>query len=405
MCLNCINGSFWSRPIDAAGLSRRGLLRAGALGAALPLFAATVGRASETPASAVGDFAAAVEDLVARAHSSELAAHRVFAIDGRDLPWMDLGFAAHKGQQVTFLVTGRLWVARPFDLWFPAGLVFHARSRGRAPIHSPGLDTGTMTAMYDGPVEVARSAGEFADDSGRLWTPEAAYRGQEVRIDGVALVWNGDAIAGLESLLRHGDVGGLVAAEIARLKRGRRLPDGWQDRLGFGAGAESFERTAEGEIACDCTGRASIIERPLSAAFAARPKLSWRWRMDVLPSAVAEDQAPFHDYLSIGVKFEDGQDLTYLWSAALPAGKVFRCPLPGWSAIETHMVLETGTGAAGWRSFERDLAADYAEHIGGTARGISHVWLLAITPFQRRRGACRYADIRLVTTDGTDVRL
>ena len=26
-------------------------------------------------------------------------------------------------------------------------------------------------------------------------------------------------------------------------------------------GAESFERTAEGEIACDCTGRASIIER------------------------------------------------------------------------------------------------------------------------------------------------
>ena len=33
--------------------------------------------------------------------------------------------------------------------------------------------------------------------------------------------------------------------------------------------------------------------------------------------SVAEDQAPFHDYLSIGVKFEYGQDLTYFWCIEL----------------------------------------------------------------------------------------
>jgi hypothetical protein len=101
------------------------------------------------------------------------------------------------------------------------------------------------------------------------------------------------------------------------------------------------------------------------------------------------------------VKFDDGQDLTYIWSAALPEGKVFRCPLAGWNAIETHMIVASGTKDLGsWRELERDVASDYALHIAGSAKAISHVWLLAITPFQRRRGACRFADIRVETADG-----
>jgi hypothetical protein len=125
-----------------------------------------------------------------------------------------------------------------------------------------------------------------------------------------------------------------------------------------------------------------------------------------LPSPVPEDQAPVHDYLSIGVKFEDGQDLTYIWSAALPAGKVFRCPLPGWNAVETHMIVDSGEKSLGfWRELERDVASDYAAHIAGPAKAISHIWLLAITPFQRRRGACRYADIRVETVDGATHKL
>ena len=210
MCLYCLGRA-------SAGLSRREMLQMGALGAALPFIA---------PAAAAesADFKRDIAALITRAHSGELVSYRVFEIDGDDLPWIDLGLAAAKGQQVSFLVTGRMWIARPYDLWFKPGLVFHARSRGKRPIYSPGVDTGTMTAAHDGPLEIARSAAQFADADGRLWTPEAEYRKQEVKILGVALVWKGEALAGLESLAASGDVDGLVAAEIARLKRGRKLP-------------------------------------------------------------------------------------------------------------------------------------------------------------------------------------
>ena len=62
------------------------------------------------------------------------------------------------------------------------------------------------------------------------------------------------------------------------------------------------------------------------------------------------------------MKFEDGQDLTYFWSAALPTGKVFRCPLAGWNKIETHMVVEFG----GDRS--RLMARIGARHCHGLRR-------------------------------------
>lgn len=393
MCLHCLGRA------SPAGWSRREMLRASALGAALPFVASAAAGES-------ADFKRDMEALIARAHSAELAGYRLFTIDGDDLPWIDLGLSAAKGQQISFLVTGRMWIARSHDLWFRPGLVFHARTRGRRPMYSPGVDTGTMTAAHDGPLEIARSAAEFADADGRLWTPEAAYRRQEVKIVGVALLWKGDALAGLESIAAQGDVDGLVTAEIARLKRGRRLPEGWNDLFSLGGGAEVFNRDINGEIVCESAGSASIIERPLPLAFTSRPRLGWRWKIDALPSEKSEDAAPFHDYLSIGVKFEDGQDLTYFWSAGLPTGKVFRCPLAGWSAVETHMVVDSGAAGLGqWRELERDIVADYAAHIGGRAEAISHIWLLAITPFQRRRGACRYADIRVVTAAGETATL
>ena len=403
MCLFCL-GDVASNGAARDGLSRRDMLRrAAVLGAALPFAGSALNDAlaAEQSGPTPEDLVNGVKDLIARAHSPELAGYRLFEIDGADLPWIDLGLEPAKGQQVTFLLTGRMWIARQLDLWFAPGLVFHARTRGRRPIYSPGTNTGTMTADHDGPLEIARAAAQFSDEDGKLWTPEEEYRKQEVKIVGVALLWKGDATTGLASLAAHGDVGGLLAAEILRLKRGRKLPEGWSNYFSLGGGAEVFTRAENGEIVCESAGSASIIERPLALPFSARPKLGWRWKIDELPSAVAEDQAPFHDYLSIGVKFEDGQDLTYFWSAALPPGKVFRCPLAGWNAIETHMVVDSGaSGLGSWRELERDVAADYAAHIGGPATKISHIWLLAVTPFQRRRGACRYAEIKVSAADG-----
>src|SRR5208283_3420583 len=142
------------------GISRREMLRATAVGVALPFVAtASSGLAAEQKGSA-DDFRKKVEDLLAQARPTDLAGYRFIDIDGADLPWIDLGLTAAKGQQVSFLLTGRMWIARQFDLWFAPGIVFHARTRGRRPMWSPGVDTGTMTAAHDGPLEIARSAAQ-----------------------------------------------------------------------------------------------------------------------------------------------------------------------------------------------------------------------------------------------------
>ena len=118
-----------------------------------------------------------------------------------------------------------------------------------------------------------------------------------------------------------------------------------------------------------------------------------------LPSAVAEDTLPTHDYLSIAVEFDDGQDITYLWSAELPVETVFRCPIPSWTARETHVVVRTGLAALGQAQTEsRDVYADYHTHIQGNATRIVSVWLIAVSLFQHSLGSCRYESIVLHNT-------
>jgi len=410
MCLSCLNFAPQPHsPVPQTGHSRRNFLKqASALGLALPLalHGLRPASAAEAGGPAPGEFLAALKELIARATSPELVAFRTFEIKGSDLPWTDIGLNAAKGHQITFLLTGRMWLSREYDLWFNPGLAFHARTRGAGPMYSPMLDTGTMVAAHDGGIEVARSAAEWATPDGVLRTPESAYRKADVSIIGAALVWRGEASAGIASLLASGDAAGLLAAERSRLAAARKLPDGCTNLFMLGGGQEIFQRDGNGDIVCESAGNAAIIEHSLPMPLATRPKLSWSWKIGQLPAVAAEDQAATHDYLSIGVKFEDGQDLTYLWSERLAKGKVFRCPLQGWDAIETHMVIRSGAGELGsWQAEERDIQADYASFIGGPAQAISQIWLLAVTPFQRRRGACRYRDIAVTAQDGTVRRL
>ena len=85
-------------------------------------------------------------------------------------------------------------------------------------------------------------------------------------------------------------------------------------------------------------------------------KLSWAWRMEQLPSKVPEDTFPTHDYLSVAVEFDNGQDITYFWSCELPPETTFRCPIPTWTHRETHVVVGSGLDDVGrCLSEERDL--------------------------------------------------
>ena len=120
------------------------------------------------------------------------------------------------------------------------------------------------------------------------------------------------------------------------------------------------------------------------------------------PSAAAEDSLPTHDYISVAVEFDNGRDLTWFWSTDLAPERHFHCPIPGWNACETHVVVRSGARDLGaWLGEERNVFADYRQAIGGALpTRIVGVWLLGVSVFQRGTGAAAFGDIAIVDATG-----
>src|SRR5262249_58304881 len=125
---------------------------------------------------------------------------------------------------------------------------FGVGAGGARRMFNPMSNTGTVRGAADGPLEMARSLVEFKDADGELAVPKDEYAKADAHIYGVALVWRGSARAGLESLLSHGDVDGIVAAELARLQSPRKLPTGWHNFFMLGGGPVIFNDIGNGAI-------------------------------------------------------------------------------------------------------------------------------------------------------------
>jgi hypothetical protein len=195
------------------------------------------------------------------------------------------------------------------------------------------------------------------------------------------------------------DPTGLCAKEAARLRDPLRPPAGWSPhpRLPL----RGVHTTSDDGIVADSQIPVEIICRDVRAELTPTVSLRWRWRVDRLPSDLAEDTLFTHDYLSIALEFDDGTDLTWYWSASLPPGTSYRCPLPHWRRREWHWVVRSGTEGLGeWQQEERPIAADRAAAIGGPEpREIVRAWLIATTFAQGDRGRASYADAELADGD------
>jgi Protein of unknown function (DUF3047) len=194
-------------------------------------------------------------------------------------------------------------------------------------------------------------------------------------------------------------------------------PEGWayHPALALLGPAEIYQRrlAAPGDpgpvvqMHADTVKNVGILTRNVAVPLTPGTRLSWRWKLDQLPSKVAENEAAKHDYFSIAVKFENGKDLTYMWSAAMPEGTHFVCPLPDWNKIEWHAVVRSGeTDLGKWLAEERDVLADYNQVIGGKAPGrIVQVWLISASIIQQSEGHAKFGDIVLTNPDSAAVRV
>ena len=337
-----------------------------------------------------------------------LADHRFHYLPARTPPWFDTGTDLADGDPVTLLADGRVYLSRLLDLWVPPSFQLWCRVGVHGPVFRGTRNTHSFASPGAGRLWLASYfPGEWADPDGRLATPASEYAKVSGGLSVCVLKWRPgtDVGATIRRLAKETRVPGLVLAEVERLHHPVPAPEHWHYLWYLGPGEIYQPSTApDGRptISCHTHGDVGILRRVARLPLEPGARLCWTWRVDELPLDLAEDTLPSHDYLSIAVEFDDGQDITYYWSASLPAGTVYRCPLPTWKHRETHVVVRSGRAGLGrWLDEERDLYADYARIIGGPAREVVRVWLIANSLFQRGHGRCEYASIALASGDRT----
>jgi hypothetical protein len=354
---------------------------------------------------AAGDFESfsrALEGGLSSLSGNAIRAHRFVRIPANRPPWHDSGIDLTVGETVTVIADGRVNLSRLLDIWVAPPFQLWLRISEQGPIFRGTRRTHTFTARESGRLWLASYfPGEWADESGRLVTDPSDYEKVSGELTVLILRWRDDADmnARLVELGNCPDCPRWIAEEAARNTNAVTQPDGWHYLWYLGPGEiywPGITDDGRASICCHTHQDVGILRRDANLPLAAGTSLAWSWKVDELPIDIAEDTLPSHDYVSIAVEFDDGQDITYYWSAALPLETVYRCPLPTWKDKETHVVVRSGTRDLGhWVNEERDLFSDYNQYIGGPARRIVRVWLIANSLFQRRHGRCEYAGIVL----------
>jgi hypothetical protein len=338
----------------------------------------------------------ALERLRALLPAGAVAASAIADVPANARPWTPAGLDLKAGEAVTTFCAGRVALPGPLGLWVDPAIVLWYRVGGRAPVFRGPRDTHGFTAAVGGRLELAvEFAGRWADPEGRDTTPWWERRGLSGTVHVLTVRWAEGA--DVDAALREAaaaDPAGLAAAELARRAAQPEYPPGWDPLWDIGA-TEIYARADDG-IACATHGDVGIVRHPVDVALSEATRLRWTWRVDELPSRLPEDTLPTHDYLSIALEFDDGTDLTWHWSAGLPVGHHYRCPLPAWRHREWHMAVRSGTADLGrWVTEERPVHADVAAAIGPPPRRIVAVWLISVSVFQRGTGRCAYREIAL----------
>lgn len=363
--------------------------------------------ATDRRAPDIGAWRAELEAWVPSLPADLLAEHRWVELDATRPPWSESGLELAAGDAVTWFAAGRVHLSRALDIWVPPSFQLWARVAPSGSVLRGTRDTHTFHAATAGPLHLASYfPGEWSTPHGELAQGTADYRKVSGGLTVLLLKWRQgvDPVAALLASVQRGTAPAAVTAECARLADTVTAPEGW-DYLWYLGPGEIYRagRTPDGQasLCCDTHGDVGILRHAVALPLAPGTFLDWQWRVDSLPASLREDSLPSHDYLSIAVEFDDGQDLTYYWSSALPVGTVYRCPLPTWKDKETHVVVRSGTADLGrWLDERRDVHEDYRRCIGGAARSVVRVWLIANSLFQRGHGRCEYSAIEFQQPNG-----
>jgi len=325
----------------------------------------------------------------------------VLELAGNDPPWQSTGVKLAVGQGYTLFAAGRIqWSARYTQLY--GGPRFHLWAR----IHPGGrtvnlsADSGTFVADSDGVLELGIYMGMWSDDFGALVSGAEAYSALSGHLAVAVVTYDKNPATALKRISANPDAPAVIALEHKRLREAYQPPAGWGylRECGFST-VYTAEQAPEGRcIHARAEDDQGILRRRVDFPLERATLLNWRWRVDEHPSTEAEDRAMFHDYISLAAEFDNGLDLTWIWSSCLPVGRHFPCPVKVWRQRETHYVIRgAGDSLGEWKVESRSVHADVTEAIGPPPRRITAIWLIALSTFQHGVAQASFCDITLTS--------
>lgn len=361
------------------------------LAAALFAISAAVGGCSDEPATAP------------RASSQELEPVHEVAADRTTVPitnamsgWLNTGLELDANDSVLLTGTG-MWSVEGLDLEPRHILWYRIGEQGEATNFSANQDmfkAGSSGGLF----VTLRPLGIYWEDSRGTYPAgfsEAPAIPVDLSVD--VLRFTEPLEAGLSALAAAGELNATLA--LATLSSRKSLPEGFFYLPYLGRSNVWDAGAADGRngIRAETSDDVGIVKLPLDLPLTADTVFSFEWRYDSLPALGPETEARFHDYLSIALEFDNGQDLTWMWSRELEPGTHFGCPLPWWDARETHFVLSSGPENLGtWERHDRKVLADYRESIAvPEPRRIVGIWFIANSLFGRQPGAASFANVSI----------
>lgn len=284
--------------------------------------------------------------------------------------WRGAGVSVRAGERFAVSARGSIWLSKPLSVVMEPRSTLWVRIAGAPQIAKPADNDHVFTAWADGEVELfLKALSEWASPAGDLMSPQRAPAVGEVRVR-------------------------VAVSEAPATQPG--APEGWRYLWRLGEGTV-YAPGAAGEIEISTHGDVGILQTEVDHVLTPNTRLEWSWRVDQLPSSLPEDLQLTHDYLSVAVEFDNGQDLTFMWSAGLPHDHIFTCPLNFWCERETHWVVRTPKDGLGcWLDEGRSLWDDTEKAYGARPAKVVRLWLIANSIFQRNHGVATIRDLKLV---------
>ena len=296
-------------------------------------------------------------------------------------------------------MAGRVFASKPLDIWLSLALQVWYKV-GEGEIFRGTHSSHSFTAKENGPLQFGNYfPNDWQNLQGDRQQDDKVYETSSGMSRILMIRWHKPAVDCLREMVSLGDFEGHLQSEIDRIDIGDTTPKGWSYL--WNIGQSNIFRKQPSQAVTDCIhcqtqGDTGILQKDVDMVLDEHTEISWKWCVDQLPSTLREDTVPSHDYLSIAIEFDNGRDITYYWSATLPVGTGYDCPLPNWQGKEYHVVIRSGKEGLGeWKDERRNLFDDYKQYMGEPPARIVRVWLIANSAFQRHKGDCKYSDIVL----------